>query len=211
VERVVSTVVCDADATEEEALNQEFPNRFADPLNRPHPAYAAHFIYSFLEGSIAVIADREGLFESNAQSLNETFEQLIYILESTESTTTSCRAMSHLTTETGKPIHIGDFTVHPENGSFDSMIEITEGLVPNARNAFGLKVPNFYDPPHSLIVRSVAVNEVSETDYFYDTYLLANNLTAEIEKFLLLDRLLHSGSHQSCWQLIGESALVSRS
>ena len=129
----------------EAELNRSFPDRFADPLKRPHPEFAAHFMFSLLEGSIAAIAHRGELFAAVASSVDETIDQLIDVLESPESISTCCRAMSHLTTDTGKPIELGKFFVYPEVVSSESMIEITEQLVPGARSAFGLEEPNFYD------------------------------------------------------------------
>lgn len=98
---------------------------------------------------------------------------------------------------------IGDVTIYPDSGGSDDLLHRAAGLIPAGPSALNRELPRFYDPPSSLVVTGATTDDA-------DAYGVAGALSARIDRFLLLARLLFAGTHQSCWQLVGASTLISR-
>jgi len=188
----------------EEALNATYPDRFSDPLARPNPEFAIAYIFSFLEGCVVRCAERgDDLFEADTPPVQASVDELLSVLDTTEYTVTCCRAVSQMAPAAADPVTIGDVTIYPEQGGSDDLLHRAIDFVPAGPSALNREIPRFYDPPISLIVTSTTTDDG-------DTYGVVGMLSARIDRLLLLARLLFAGTHQSCWQLVGTSTLVSR-
>ena len=188
----------------EEALNASYPNRFSEPLTKPHPEFSNMYIFSFLEGCVVRCADAgDNIFEGDTQPVQVSVDELLGVLDASEYTMTCCRAASQVTPATGTPVTIGDVTLYPDSGASDDLLQRAVDLIPAGPSALNREIPRFYDPPSSLIVTSTTTDDG-------DIYGVARTLAGRIDRFLLLARLLFAGTHQSCWQLIGASTLISR-
>jgi hypothetical protein len=188
----------------EEALNASYPNRFSEPLTKPHPEFSNMYIFSFLEGCVVRCADAgDNIFEGETQPVQVSVDELLGVLDASEYTMTCCRAASQVTPATGTPVTIGDVTLYPDSGASDDLLQRAVDLIPAGPSALNREIPRFYDPPSSLIVTSTTTDDG-------DIYGVARTLAGRIDRFLLLARLLFAGTHQSCWQLIGASTLISR-
>ncbi|HWF15835.1 MAG TPA: hypothetical protein VG244_06605, partial [Acidimicrobiales bacterium] len=188
----------------EAALNATYPDRFADPLTKAHPEFANAYIFSFLEGCVVRCADAgENTFEADIAPVQASVDELVSVLDSSDYTMTCCRAASQVTPSGTTPVTIGDVTIYPEGGGSDDLLHRAIEVIPAGPSALNRDVPRFYDPPSSLIVTSTTSDD-------RDIYGVARRLSARIDRVLLLARLLFAGTHQSCWQLIGSSTLISR-
>lgn len=185
----------------ESALQQAYPERFADPLKRRNAEFASSYIISFLEAAIARCAST-GAFEADSPPVAEAADELIAVLDATEHTVTCCRAVSHLTVASEEPVRIGEVTVYPETDSHD-LVQLTWELIPVSGQTFTANEPFFHAPPHALVV-TTARGPLSSTSSG-----LAGRTSAVIGRFLLLSRLLHAGTHQSGWEVTGASTLIS--
>ncbi|MET9183536.1 hypothetical protein ABZX88_35805 [Kitasatospora aureofaciens] len=185
----------------EAALEQAYPARFSEPLKRPHAEFANRYIFSFLEAAIARCALEGGPFDPDSEPVARSVAELIAVLDSDEYTIHVCRAVSHITTAGDDPVQIGDVTVFPEIASCD-LIRRTQLLIPAVPTAFGGDVPFIYAPPHALVTTS------SRCPHSENPYTVGSNSSAKIDRFLLLARFLHAGTHQSGWEITGASTAV---
>jgi hypothetical protein len=187
----------------EAMLQTRYPERFAEPLTREDPEFPNSYIFNFLEGAITRCARTgDDVYEADTPPVQEAVEELLHVLDRPDYTLTCCRAMSHLTTRGNEPVHFGEITVYSENSTRD-LIERTKDLIPAAPSAFNRERPFFYDPPHSLIVASTTARGGNP-------FAVAGTLTGSIDRFLLVTRLLYSGTPESAWQVTGASTLVSQ-
>jgi hypothetical protein len=130
-------------------------------------------------------------------------DELLEVLDSSEYAMRCCRAASQITPAGTMPVTIGEVTIYPDTGGYHDLLHRAIELIPAGPSALNREIPRFYDPPSSLIVTSTTTDDG-------DIYGVAGTLSARIDRLLLLARLLFAGTHQSCWQLIGASTLISR-
>lgn len=187
----------------ESALQDAYPERFADPLKRRHAEFANGYIFSFLEATIARCA-ATGAFEADSAPVSKTAAELITVLDTTEHTITCCRAVSHLTVAGEDPVRIGDVTIYPET-SFRDLLQRSWNLIPASPQAFTANEPFFHAPPHALLV-TTAQGPCNEGPYD-----LGVRASAVIGQFMLLARLLHAGTHQSGWEVTGTPRAIAKS
>ena len=137
----------------EEALNAAYPERFSDPMTKPHPEFSNTYIFSFLEGCVARCADAEdGVFDADTPPVEESVEELLGVLDASEYTMTCCRAASQLVPVTGAPVTIVDVTIYADAGEPDELLRRSVHLIPAGPSALNREIPRFYDPPSSLLV-----------------------------------------------------------
>lgn len=184
----------------ESALERAYPDRFPQEevplLNRE---YANTYIFSFLETAVARCAAYADEYEADSEPVNQSLDELIALLHSGTERIRCCRAVSHLTTVTGEPIDIDGMTIYPDTGP-GSLHDQVRVLIPRALDE---EVPRTFDPPQSLLVTTT--DTVAK-----EIYRTRESRSARIDRFMLLTRLLFAGTHQSCWQIDGPAAAISR-
>jgi hypothetical protein len=188
--------------TLEENLNASYTERFADPLKRRDPEFASTYIFSFLEACVARCA-RERNFNSDTRAVDETINELFAVLATKTYEVICCRHVSHLTTATGAEVQIGDVIVVPEPEQWGGLVKRIEQEISGAARAWNREDPRPYDPPHSLLI-------TRETTDAPDPYEAVGLLSARLERFLLLARLLTAGTVHSTYEISGTTTLVSR-
>ena len=187
----------------EAALNGAYPERFAEPMTRDNAEFANSYIFGFLEAAIARCAYDGGTFESDSTSVAEASAELIAALDSKEHTLHCCRAVSHITTTGPEPVRIGDVTIYPEAASRPrDLAKRAHDHVPGIATAFSGDLPFLYGPPHALLVSSTSVLQGNDQDK------ARYHASAAIDRFMLLARLLHAGTHRSGWQVTGAPTLI---
>jgi hypothetical protein len=109
----------------------------------------------------------------------------------------------HLATETDTEATIGEITVVPEPEGFRGLTERITREIAGAASAFNREDPRPYDPPHALLV-------IRERTDDPDPFEAAQRLSAKLERFLLLARLITAGTVYSLFEIRGMTTLVSR-
>jgi hypothetical protein len=187
----------------ESLLMATYPDRFDEPLEGPDPEFASQYIFSFLEASISRIVRQHELYEADSPSVASSIVELLSVLDADSQCLTYCRAVSHLTTEHGAILELGDIaivpgTAEPDDGLFAHAVR----LIPGAYGAFNNRDPRPYDPPFSLVI--------TQGSFTAKPHDLADRLRGRVDRFLLTARLLHSGTFRSYWEVVGAPTLVSR-
>lgn len=187
----------------EATLDAGFPERFAEPLKRQHAEFASSYVYRFLEACVVRCGRADGVFDAESTAVSESINELVSVLEAQEYNATCCRVVAHLTTVDGSPIQIGELQVVPEADEWHDLTRKIASEIPGAASAFNRQWPKPYDPPHCMVVA-----RVTSTDG--DVYETCRRLSGQIERLLLLTRLLTAGTVQSYYEVSGLSTLVSR-
>lgn len=182
----------------EQILQQSYPVKFADPLTSSDPQVPITYIFSLLEALIAR-SGSEGTFSSDSEGFEESFIEMITLLDSNKYEITCCREVSHLETVDNLAVDFGDISVIPRVESQNLTID---KFIPGARRAFNGVEPRIYNPPLAFI--NIRISAESQ-----NPYLLVDSLSAKIDKFILILRLLYSTTAESHWQVTGTSTLVS--
>jgi Apea-like HEPN len=188
--------------TLETVLNDTYSGRFADPLKRGHPEFASTYMFSFLEACVTRCAlDHD--FSVNNDSIDDSIDELIAVLETTTYEAVCTRHVSHMTTLSGAEAQIGNVTVVPEPNGRGGLVDRIQQEIRGAARAWNRDVPRSYDPPHSLLI----ARESSEDP---DLYEVGDRLSKRIERFLLVTRLLTAGTVHSEYEVRGTTTLVGR-
>ena len=184
------------------ALENLYPDRFAEPLRREDPEFPSAYIYDLLEGAVARCSEFDEYDPDGADAV-ASVDELIAALESDRRTVYACRAMSNLTTANEEPVEIGEVTVHPETERFGGLVRFAVSRVPAGLGAFNRRDPRPHDPPHALLIAS------DEVERGRSSSPPVSAAFRKIEHFIFLARLLKTGTQQSMWELGGGSTLVS--
>lgn len=184
----------------ESRLNEDYPERFANPLTRRHAEFAQTYIFSFLEACIARCA-RAGNFTSDSAAVDESINELLTVLEPHSYEVVCARRISHLTTASGQEIQIGDVTIVPEPEGHRSLFHRIRREIPAAPRAWNPEPPRTYDPPHALLI-------IRQTTDDPDPYAVSRRLSARLERFLLIARLLTAGTVTSAYEICGMTTLT---
>jgi hypothetical protein len=184
----------------EAQLNEHHPERFADPLTREHPEFAQTYIFSFLEACIARCA-RVGTFAADGPPVDESINELLAVLRTRDREFVCARHVSHLTTASGGEVQIGDITVVPEPDGFGGLVRRLCREIPGAPRAWSRDDPRPYDPPHALLI-------TRETSDSPDPYAVIRELSARLERFLLIARLLTAGTTKTVYEISGMTTLT---
>jgi hypothetical protein len=187
----------------ESALNDGFPERFADPLARATTTaeFSSTYIYRFLEACVALCSEN-GDYSADADAVSVCVDELIQVLKHSQYDVICCRTVSHLTTGNGDELQIGSITIVPEQGFSRNLLYRIAAEIPGAATAWNREPPTVYDPPVSLLI----ARETAEND----PYAASEGLAAQLDRFLLATRLLTAGTTQSVYQVSGLATRVSR-
>lgn len=193
----------------EKQLEQLCPQRFAEPLKRGrHAEFASGYIFSLLEACIARCG-RRSYYDDGDQSepasdaVSESIEELIGVLASPTYEIVCCRFVSHLTTEDDAEITLGGITVIPEPEGFGGLTKRIAHEIAGGWSAFNREDPRPFDKPHALLV-------VRERTDDPEPYEVAQRLSSQLDRFLLLARLFGAGTVYSLFEVRGMTTLVSR-
>lgn len=186
----------------EAQLDDAYPERFAEPLKRRHAEFASMYMFSFLEACVARCA-RDHSFDADSQAVGDSIDELLAVLGTTDYEIVCCRHVSHLTTTTGAEVQIGNVTVVPEPEQWGGLVDRIQREIRGAARAWNRDDPRPYDPPHSLLI----AREITDGP---EPYEVCNLLSARLERFLLLARLLTAGTVQSAYEVSGTTTLVAR-
>jgi len=181
-------------------LNETYPERFAEPLQRRRAEFAQTYMFSFLEACVVHCA-RARSFDADSHAVDESIEELLTVLGTMTYGVACCRHISHLTTESGNEVQIGDVTVVPELEQWGGLVQRIQREISGAPRAWNRDQPRPYDPPHSLLI-------IRETTDDPDPYEVDNRLSGRLERFLLLARLLTAGTVQSAYEVGGTTTLI---
>jgi hypothetical protein len=189
----------------EQTLHDVYPGRFADPLRRHHDEFPNAYIFSFLEACVSRCGIEGVSYDVESPPVARSVTELIDVLDSDEYEVICCREVSHLTTTDGKPLQLGGVVIMPglEQVPGSGLVGVASGLVPGTIGAFNRDEPRIYDPPKSMVVVRAKVTDVNP-------FSVAARLSAQVDRFLLLCRLLHAATAQSRWQVCGVATLVAR-
>jgi hypothetical protein len=185
----------------ESKLNEQYPDRFGNPSGRRDPDFASIYIYSFLEACVARCS-RERDYSADCDAVGTSFEELARVLESSEYTVVCARHVTHLTTGDGE-IKIGEVTIVPEPEGFGGVLRRIQREIPGAARAWNREEPTMYDPPHALLLTRETADDA-------DPYAVARRTSGQLDRFLLLARLLTAGTVQSAHEDSGLTTLIGR-
>lgn len=186
----------------ESMLEVAYPERFAKPLGHEHPQFAGSYIFSLLEASIARCASRGDEFDVASDAVEQSLDELVAVLEAPTYDVVCCRHVCHLTTETGGEVQLGAVSVLPEPDGFGGLTDRIQKEIPSAPRAWNREDPRPHDPPHALLT-------VRKTTEDPDHYKISGELSRQLDRFLLVARLLTAGTVQSTYELAGTSTLMS--
>ena len=113
-----------------------------------------------------------------------------------------CRHVCHLTTESGQEIQVGDVVVAAEPPGFGGIARRIHEEIPGAPRAWNGEDPRPYDPPHSLLIIRGTVDGRSG-------YEVHEDLSRQLDHFILVARLLTAGTVQKTYEICGPTTLVS--
>jgi len=187
----------------EEVLTEAFPDRFQDPEARPDPEFPSAYIFSLLEACIARCTRAERPYFAPSPPVDATITQFLEVLASEDYELVCCREVTHLTTSNRQPLQLDNMLIVPSEAAPEGFGMYAERLVPGTFGAFNRQDPRFYDPPQSLLVTRTRTDEENP-------YAVAARLSATIDRFLTLTRLLHSATASSLWQVWGQNTSVGR-
>jgi hypothetical protein len=185
----------------EAQLNAAYPERFAEPLKRRHPEFASTYMFSFLGACVARCA-RTRTFEPTSQAIDESIDELLAVLGRPAYEVVTARHVSHLTTN-GAEVQIGNVMVVPEPSQPGGLIDRIRREIPAAARAWNRRAPFAHDPPNALLITRQITDDP-------EPYEVGHRLSARLERFLLVARLLTAGTVQSAFEVSGPTTLVAR-
>ena len=173
----------------ERLLEQAFPERFARPPGRRYVEFGSHYVFGLLEAA-AARCGMDGDYGIDSAGVQNFIDELINVLRTFEYESVCTRHVVHLTTSTNAEIRIGDVIVVPDSEGFGGLTNRIQQEIRGAARAWNGNGPRPYDPPHALLI----TRECGEDINPYDVDV---RLSARLDRFLLLARLLTSGTVQS--------------
>ncbi len=185
----------------EALLNKRYSERFADPLSREHAEFANTYIFGLLEACIIRCA-QAGDFTPSGPTVEGVIDELLAVLGTSTRELVCARHVSHLTTASGNEIQIGDITIVPQpEHSYGFLADRIRREIPGAPRAWKRDLPHPYDPPHALLI-------IRGTTDTVNPYVARDRLSAKLERFLLLARLMTAGTVQSDYEVSGMTTLI---
>lgn len=178
-------------------LASAYPNHFGSVVDN-ELRQADICAFSLLGGCIASLTEEKQPYDAASATAMKCIRELIEMLESDQHEAAACRFVSHLGTDNGGPIDIGDLTITPVRQLNEAVRLITE-VVPDAPTAFNRNPPFHYDPPHAVVV-GIGRNS--------NPGLASGQQSRLIDRFLLLIRLLTAGTTHSIYEITGQTRLV---
>ena len=188
----------------ENAIAERHP-RFSEDTPLGERDFANGYIFSFLEAFVAEVTLCGENLAHDAPSFGRCLDSLITAIDADSWEVACCREVSNLTTTTGEPLEFDDVTVipltAPPHGHRREAARTIAQVISHAQSSYGRTPPDGWDPPHSIIVARV---------HSAEPYEAAKALSAQIERFLFIARLLHASTCDSLYEVQGETALVRR-
>jgi hypothetical protein len=188
--------------TLESMLEAAYPERFAEPIKRGHGQFASTYIFRFLEASVARCA-RQGEFDTATDAVKESLDELLAVLGTNAYEVVCCRHVCHLTTDSGREVQIGDVIVLAEPEGFGGLTDRIQKEIPGAARAWNREDPRPYNPPHALLIIRNTTDDPHQ-------YKVGEQLSLQLDHFLLVAHLLTAGTVQKTYEVVGTSTLVSR-
>lgn len=186
----------------EAAIEAAFPERFADPLQRPDPQFANAYVFDLLERAIALCARHGSDYDPEGEHVSVAVEELLESLNEPDFEVVSCRVVSHLATTDDAVVRLADVEVHPELVDSRDWIpqRITE-FIPTAASALQ-QAPFVFDRPHALVVARCRASGESGSG-------VARRLSRRIDLFMMALRVVHSATTHGYYQVTGPSRSIS--
>jgi hypothetical protein len=186
----------------EAALMDDYPDRFADPLDSDLPEFPNTYIFSLLETAVSRCG-RAGDFSIDSEPVDRSIQEMVGLLRPGDDEVICCRAVSHVTTD-GEPMEIGGIEVVPEcNQDRDELWRIITERIPATPLALNREAPFVFSHPHAVLV----ARRRSERQSPYDTGAAA---ALAVDRMLLSIRLLTGTTAQSLIEVRGTDGLLTR-
>jgi hypothetical protein len=185
------------------AVTDDHP-RFGEAVPLGDRDFASAYIFSFLETFVARSSMTEEEMSPTSIAADRSLEDLHRAIQASSWGVACCRVVSHLATADGEVLEIADVRVVPVESGFGGQRhshDVIESVIPGAESAYARVRPFVYAPPESVVVA-----EGTDAKPFDQ----AKDLSARIERFLLLVRLLHAGTCESIYEVQGETCPVRR-
>jgi len=183
----------------EYALTHAYPDRFGDKRPLGEREFPATFLYSFLEAAVTECARRDQVIDGSSPGTKVCIDELLASLETPTVSGSTCRFVTHLTTDTGRELSCCGIDVIPLDGSREAE-RIIMTLLPRALARLR-DFPFVYSPPHALLV-ATGTGTIQED--------LGVDLSRRIDRFLLALRLLRAVSTASIYEFRGSTTSVGR-
>ncbi|MFE2093717.1 hypothetical protein [Streptomyces sp. NPDC059460] len=160
-------------------------------------------IFSFLETFIARLTGAQEKFSPDGPAAEQSLSDLIQAVHADTFEVACCRVVSHLTTPDGNPVEFTNVRVEPvisQAADHDRELQrIISTAIPGAASAYGRDRPHGFAPPESVIIAR---------DSGSRPFDLAKPLSQQIERFMLLVRLLKPGTSESMAEVQGATHTV---
>lgn len=157
------------------------------------------YLSTFLEECV----DRCSLYNDydlSSPAVTETVDELLTVLSGAPYDFVRARHVSHLTTQTGRELQIGDVTIVPENGSEQNPVRRIRREIPCADKAWKRIAPAPFRKPHSLLIAREAVEETG--------FRTGSTLREVLDRFVLVACLLRCGTVQPNYEVAGTSTAI---
>jgi hypothetical protein len=186
-------------------LKADYTSRFPEGIGTAaeYREYPSTYIFTLLEACVARSAQAEN-FDLPSAIVDPILIELRTMLEKSTFDVVCTRHVLHLTTVNAQEINLGDITVLPRKGDKDyrGLQKRIQREIACAARAWNrdVPVPPFGSPDALLVLR--------RTTNGPDPYKDCEQLSAEIDRFLFLARLLTSGTAYSAYEVWGMPTLI---
>lgn len=185
----------------EAAIEAITPGRFEDAgAGLAEREFAGSYVFSFVDAAIFLCTEDGGGYSVASPAVSEAIRMLVASLVDPTPEVAVCRAVTHLSTASEETIQLGGITITPAVG-WDALREIGR-QVPGAGSALTRDPPFVYDPPGSVLTIRGSMTS--------DPYRSVEELSSQLERFLIAIRLVTGASVQSALEVRGATTRVSR-
>lgn len=187
-------------------------DRFTAAIGQLHPKFAAPvasrgldfpgpYVYQFLELCIARLTKGRREYSSLDPIVDRAMRDIQNQIMQADSPVACCRVVSHMSTITKEPIRLGNVSVVPLVGApwehSSEVRQVINSVIPDAESVYGNEPPSSFNPPESVVVIRGAGNQ---------PYEATNELSREIERILMVIRLLEGATCGSIYEVRGETS-----
>jgi hypothetical protein len=185
----------------ETAIEDLAPERFAGTaVQLAARDFPSNYVFPLIDAAIYLCTVDGGGYASTSTAVTEAIATLVTALTDASPEVAVCRAVTHLTTTSGEPIVLGSIGVTPAVG-LDALRHIGSEI-PSAGSALTRDPPFVYDPPGSVLTIRGASGS--------DPYQTTEELSLQLERFLVAVRLVTSASVQSAIEIRGATVRINR-